>query len=158
MAFVQLLSMDLKDIPFETIIEPNSSVYNSETYSGVSYDQTEWTEMRGEAIRKTQIFVISIVLALILLIYLTFVVGKNSKDEEIELSWHDRIPSDVLIVAYTCLFPIWLSAMGNALSRHNYSVNQYNWALAAWGLYYVTSVKQIKTKRFIRKSLWFRVI
>ena len=167
-AFVQLIDMDLTNIPIETIIEPDSSVYNAESYSGVSYDQIEWTEMRSEAIRKAQIFVISIILAIILLIYLTFVVGKKGEDGIVELSWHDRIPSDVLMVAYACLFPVWVSAVGSVLSRHNYSLNQYRWALGAsgvvtflfistLGLYYVTTVKQIKAKTFIKKSLWFRV-
>lgn len=165
-ASMQSLTMILTDIPFETIIEPSSSVYKAE--NGDYYDQSDWTEMRVEAIRKAQIFGVSIILALVLLVYLTIAVGKNDKGEHTALSWHDRVPSDVLMVAYVCLFPMWVAAMGYFLGNHMYTENQAKWAIgaagvltfifiSAMGIYYVTTVKQIKAKTYIKKSLWFRI-
>lgn len=171
-AFVQLLSIVMMEIPFETIIEPEyaeSREFNIRGHNAGMYDQTEWAQMRSKALPRAQIFGVSILLAIVLLIYLTAVVGKKEKGGNIHLSWHDKIPSDVLIVIYVCTLPLWLSMMGAILNRRVYSTNNIDWELgasgvvtflliSALGLYYVSSVKQIKAKTFIKKSLWFQVL
>ncbi|MBE0450955.1 MAG: HAMP domain-containing histidine kinase [Clostridia bacterium] len=171
-AFVLLLSIVMMEIPFETIIEPEyaeSREFNIRGYSSNMYDQTEWNQMRAKALPRAQIFGASILLAIVLLIYLTNVVGQNEKGGTIHLSWHDKIPSDVLIVVYACVVPIWFLLMEVILFRRVYSTNNIDWELgasgvvtflliSALGLYYVSSVKQIKAKTFIKKSLWFQVL
>lgn len=138
-----------------------------ETY--MNEKQMAWDGYRKEALPLFQMLILSVVLAIILLIYLTFVAGRTGKKSAIHLNWHDRIPSDVLFLGYTCTIPLWLYALERVVGHRMYTPNRIELSvtvgagitflfLILLGFYYVSTVKQIKSGTFIKKSVWFRIL
>lgn len=130
--------------------------------------QMAWDGYREEVVPKFQVLILCVLMAIVVLIYLTFVAGRTEKKSPILLNWHDRIPSDVLLIVYTSSIPIWFMVMENIFDQRMYSANHLEWAVSMggvatfmfiviWGFYYITTVKQIKSGIYIKKSLWFQI-
>lgn len=131
--------------------------------------QMAWDGYREEVIPKFQVLALCVLMAIVLLIYLTLVAGRTGKKSPIHLNWHDRIPSDVLLFLYACSLPIWLMMMETIFDRRMYSANHLEWAVSMGGVatfmlivllgfYYMSTVKQIKSGTFIKKSVWFQIL
>lgn len=171
-AFVQVLAMGISEYPFETIVEPvykDSNAYQMMRYGYPEYTQEEWNSMRISSVYMAKIFAGALVGAILLLIYLTAVIGKNEKNGSIHLNWHDRIPSDLMVVVYAGSAGIWGFFMELIFNRRLTTQNHFTWAMAfaagvtlIWvcllGVYYLSFVKQIKAKKLITGSIWFRII
>ena len=77
--------------------------------------QQEWQEMRAETIQIATIMTSSIVLALVLIVFLICVTGREPQDKEIHLSKLDRIYSDILLAFLILLIAFYLESFFNVM-------------------------------------------
>lgn len=171
-AFVQVLAMGIGEIPFETIVEPSYKDSNAYMYSVRSgypeYTQAEWESMRVSSVYMARIFAGALGLAIVLLVYLTVVIGRTEKHGTVQLNWHDRIPSDLMMALYAGSIGIWGLFIELIFNRRLTTQNHFTWAIGsagvvtfiwicALGVYYLSVVKQLKARKFISSSIVYRV-
>ncbi|OJV64449.1 MAG: hypothetical protein BGO41_12585 [Clostridiales bacterium 38-18] len=131
--------------------------------------QNEWNGYRNEVLPIVYGVFGTLAGSLLLLIYLTVVVGKSHRQGELHLNWLDRIPFDVLSLIYLMI------ATGCALVISNAIPYQYAYVslkltsmiiigtvtfifLIFSGIFYLTLVKRIKGKTLGKNTIVFKLL
>lgn len=146
--FVEMLSLGHEGITFEKLIE--------DVPGGVYYN-------------RVQAMVVSLIAVLLFLGIITIVTGRSDRHAHIELDWFSRLPSDAMFVAYGVIFVLWLQTMDTIFRSRLYALERLDLVLifsgivtflmiSISGIYYLTMVKQIKGKYFIRSSVAYKAL
>lgn len=146
--FVETLSLGHEGISFEALLE--------EVPGGVLYS-------------RVQTMGVSILAAMLLLVVITIITGRSDKLSPIELGWFGRLPSDVMFTGYCIIFILWIQTMDAIFSSRLYALERMDLVLifsgvatfvlvSITGIYYLTTVKQLKGKYFIKSSITYKVL
>ena len=159
----------------QSYVQDEFTLYLVYTEEYLGQMQQQWEQERAWVLPIVVSILISVLFALICIIYLIAVTGRKPEDDEVHLtSYMDRIYSDIqLVIIFLTLF-IWLYGMIKFMRQYNYStgvaiisMNQY-YALIMTGILTVISaiicgiillslVRKIKARRLLRHSLIFAI-
>lgn len=123
----------------------------------------------GSINRRIQGMIAGSVVAIVYLVLLTVIVGKTDRHSQVELGWFGEQPSDIMFIVYGILVFFWFQLMEAIFSSTFYYLERMDLILilsgiatfgiiSITGIYYLTVVKQIKRKYFIKSSIAYKVI
>ncbi len=153
-------------------LNDKSTIYIAFPDEFIKDKQLEWAEKRFN-LRPIVINLASLtVLALLLVIFLISVTGRNPEDKELHLSKLDRIYSDILIFFFIPIGVLWLKSVfdppfvgsytaGRLSINHIYNLICTGGITAAastvCGILLLSIVRKIKADKFLKHSLIFKV-
>lgn len=156
------------------VYHPDFISSNIEGYIAFTTDflvskQNEWNVYRTEAMPIVYSIFGALTGSILLLIYLTVVVGKSHRQGEVHLNWLDSIPFDFLTGIYLGVIAICGVIVSNALP-YGYAYVSIQLTsmiiiglttfcfLVLSGLYYLSLVRRIKGKTLIRNTIIYMVL
>ena len=109
---------------------------------------------------------VSILIGVLEVVYLIYTVGKVKDKEEIYLSWHDKIPLELLVLGYFLLIAVEASLFVITLSIISVDINLSLVLVMLVGYFSILSmlcgvgtlVKRIKAHTFLRNTLTYRFL
>ncbi|NLY77765.1 MAG: HAMP domain-containing histidine kinase [Tissierellia bacterium] len=144
-------------------------------------EQEKWENTRESLMPFVIIIGTLLILALGLIIFLTFVTGRKQDDDELHMWRIDKIYTEILVIAFGTLFALWL-AIGIDLFGYNMEVQLFNsntgttnqlglsqiYSLILYGLVtvvmitlmgilFLSMVRKIKAKKFMKHSLIYTI-
>lgn len=147
-AFVEMLSMAHEYESLEALLENN-------------FDGSINSRIQG--------LIAGSLVALVFLILLTLIVGKTDRQSQSELGWFGEQASDVMFIVYGIFVVLWFQLMDAIFSSTIYYLERMDLILilsgittfgiiSITGIYYLTVVKQVKRKYFIKSSIAYKVL
>ena len=134
--------------------------------------QQQWDQERALLLPIAISFVITIIFALICIIYLIGVTGRRPEDDEVHLdSYMDRVFTDIQLGIMLLTGFIWLYGLANIMRRHSYStdvvvIKYYvlimsgvltSISIIICGVILLSLIRKIKARRFLRHSLIYAI-
>lgn len=105
----------------DVIIDENCSLYIAFSQEYMQQKQQEWKDIRFKSISVVILMIQAIVVAIICIIYLIMVTGRNPEDDEVHLSiYMDRIYNDIKLCIILFALFLWLLGINNQWINNGY--------------------------------------
>lgn len=105
----------------DVIIDENCSLYIAFSQEYMQQKQQEWKDIRFKSISVVILMIQAIVVAIICIIYLIMVTGRNPEDDEVHLSiYMDRIYNDIKLCIILFALFLWLLGINNQWINKGY--------------------------------------
>ncbi|GAB6109662.1 sensor histidine kinase [Fusibacter bizertensis] len=151
------------------ISKENTSAYLVFTTDYMSKAQQQWNSDREAALPVLYSIIGLILGSFILLLYLTAIVGKSYKNDEIHLNIVDLVPSDVFLIIYSVLAALCFMLLDNSIGQRTYYISQrmtyqiitgtiFFAFIVISGVFYLSIVRRIKARKLFENSLIYKIL
>ncbi len=156
-------------------LEDKITLYLAFTDEFMTKEQAKWERGREVLLPIAKSLLVFVLLSIILIVYLTLVTGRKAEDEDLHLSWVDKIWTEIMIASFIFLLILWF-LMAAYPARYTY-INGYNitsglnsgqtsslyimgaatiLAVSIGGLIYLALIRKIKGKRLIKDCITYK--